>query len=88
MAYWLKQLENVKQCDQRKDSTIDQLKDLILVADRFGFYDASDYLKAITNKGKTKTRRGGEDPDLPDCVPIEMWKETFGGLERVYDDKL
>lgn len=87
MAYWLRQLENVKQCDQRQDSMSNQLKDLILIADRFGFYDASDYLKAVTNKNKAETRYRGEDPDLPDCVPIEMWKETFGGLERVYENK-
>lgn len=42
---WEEELKKVKQCSQRQDSTTDQLKDLIIIANRFGFYDAADYLK-------------------------------------------
>lgn len=44
---WRHQFEKVSQCKQRQDSTNEQLKDLIEVANRLGFYDASDYLKNI-----------------------------------------
>lgn len=27
-----------------------------------------------------------EDPDLPDFIPIEFYKETFGGLENVTEE--
>ena len=45
MAYWARELEKVNQCDQRQDSLNDQILDLIKIANRFGFYDAADYLE-------------------------------------------
>jgi hypothetical protein len=46
---WKQVLKDVKnkygKLPQRRDSTVDQLKDLIVIAERFGFYDAADYLK-------------------------------------------
>lgn len=47
---WKEELKKVKVCPQRQDSTHDQLKDLIQIASKFGFYDAADYLKSICNK--------------------------------------
>jgi hypothetical protein len=32
---------------QRQDSLTDQLKDLILIAESHGMYDAADYLKTV-----------------------------------------
>jgi hypothetical protein len=42
---WRYQLSKVNLCQQRQDSLSDQLKDLITVANRFGFYDAATFLK-------------------------------------------
>jgi len=47
MINWKKELEKINQCNQRQDSTDNQLKDLIIIANKFGFYDASDYIKLI-----------------------------------------
>jgi hypothetical protein len=44
---WQGELEKVKQCPQRQDSTTGQLIDLITIANKFGFYDASDYIKDL-----------------------------------------
>ena len=35
---------------QRQDSTTDQLKDLIAVANKLKMYDAADYLKNVLSK--------------------------------------
>lgn len=37
-------LKNIHQRPQRQDSTIDQLMDLYHVANKFGLYDAADYV--------------------------------------------
>lgn len=44
---WITELAKVKKCPQRQDSMTDQMIDLIVVADRLGFYDASDYIKRV-----------------------------------------
>lgn len=43
---WKEELDKVNKdnCPQRQDSTLDQLVDLMHIANRFGFYDAADYL--------------------------------------------
>jgi hypothetical protein len=46
---WKTEVGKIQKCNQRQDSTVDQLRDLILVADKLGFYDASDYIKEIVN---------------------------------------
>jgi len=48
---WKEELKKIdpKNCPQRQDSTSDQLIDLIQVANRFGFYDAADYLRNVFN---------------------------------------
>ena len=48
---WKNELKKIdpKNCPQRQDSTSDQLVDLIQIANRFGFYDASDYLRNQLN---------------------------------------
>lgn len=43
---WKEELEKVNKCPQRQDSTLAQLNDLIIIANKFGFYDASDFLKS------------------------------------------
>jgi hypothetical protein len=45
MSNWQIEVDNIKRCSQRQDSLTEQLKDLIIVAEKLGFYDASDYLK-------------------------------------------
>lgn len=44
---WKTELGRIKFCGQRQDSTQEQLKDLITVANRFGFYDAADFIKEL-----------------------------------------
>lgn len=45
MSNWKDEVNKIKKCPQRQDSTREQLIDLIVIADKLGFYDASDYLK-------------------------------------------
>jgi hypothetical protein len=47
---WQGELEKVKQCSQRQDSTTGQLMDLITIANKFGFYDACDYIVSKLEK--------------------------------------
>lgn len=47
MKIWQEEIKKIEQCTQRQDSTMDQLKDLIQVANKLGFYDVADYLKLI-----------------------------------------
>ena len=54
MYTWKVELHNVNQCTQRQDSTIDQLRDLIIIANKFGFYDVADYLKQVIEKQDIK----------------------------------
>ena len=53
---WVNELSKVSQCPQRQDSLEDQLKDLVDIANKFGFYDAADYLK-FKQYADRKTRR-------------------------------
>ena len=43
-------LKRIKPLAQRQDSLDDQLKDLRVIANHFGLYDAADVIKAIINK--------------------------------------
>lgn len=43
-------LTKVPQQPQRQDSTLDQLKDLRAVANRFGMYDAADVLRLMIER--------------------------------------
>lgn len=47
---WKKEIRKVTPCPQRQDSVNAQLRDLIVIANKFGFYDASDYLEMILDK--------------------------------------
>lgn len=42
---WKEFIDNVDKLTQRQDSTVEQLNDLIYVANKLGFYDASDWIK-------------------------------------------
>lgn len=42
---WKSELSKVQNCPQRQDSLCDQLRDLRIIANKFGFYDASDFIK-------------------------------------------
>lgn len=44
---WEIELEKVNQCTQRQDSITDQMIDLHYIANKFGFYDAADYIKRV-----------------------------------------
>lgn len=45
VATWKEEIEKLEKCPQRQDSVKNQVKDLILVANKLGFYDAADYLR-------------------------------------------
>lgn len=47
MINWREEIEKIQGCEQRQDSLTEQLKDLVFVANKLGFYDASDYLKLV-----------------------------------------
>jgi len=47
LSPWKKELKKVNQCPQRQDSLQDQLRDLAIIANKFGLYDANDYLKTV-----------------------------------------
>jgi hypothetical protein len=47
LSTWREEIKKVTQCAQRQDSTFDQLHDLAIIANKFGFYDAADYLKDL-----------------------------------------
>lgn len=42
---WKDEIEKIGDCPQRQDGLIEQLKDLIYVANKLGFYDAAEYLE-------------------------------------------
>lgn len=44
---WRTELDKINKCPQRQDSLNDQLRDLRIIANRFGFYDAADYLRDV-----------------------------------------
>ena len=45
---WKSEFGKVKFCEQRQDALVEQLKDLVHVANRLGFYDAADFLTKQT----------------------------------------
>ena len=49
---WKEEIKKVENCIQRQDSLTDQLTDLIFIANKFGFFDAADYLKNIIKNNK------------------------------------
>lgn len=60
---------------QRQDAVIDQLQDLVRVANRLGMYDAADAVRHICETNKyTDVKYGCHlesdigEPVLPDCV--------------------
>ena len=46
---WKFEVDKINKCPQRQDSATEQLKDLIYVSNKLGFYDASDVIKGIIN---------------------------------------
>lgn len=42
---WLRELIKINQCPQREDTLENQLDDLCLIADKFGLYYASNFIK-------------------------------------------
>jgi len=45
MSSWKEQLKKVDRCPQRHDSMAEQMYDLYMIANKFGLYDAADYIK-------------------------------------------
>lgn len=45
LTSWKEEVENIKQCPQRQDSSTNQMVDLQSVANKLGFYDAADYIR-------------------------------------------
>lgn len=55
---WRIEFAQVKQCHQRQDDVYSQLRDLVDVANRFGFYDAADHLKqSFENVAKKREKK-------------------------------
>lgn len=46
---WLREFTKINQCPQRTDSLENQLNDLIQIAEKFGLYYASNFLKNINH---------------------------------------
>ncbi|NHN26799.1 hypothetical protein FIA58_014025 [Flavobacterium jejuense] len=46
---WLKEIEKINQCPQRKDSLENQLKDLCLAGEKLGLVYASHFIKNYYN---------------------------------------
>lgn len=44
-SLWIKELRKIEQLPQRQDSTNEQMVDLYTIANKFGFYDAADYIR-------------------------------------------
>jgi len=44
---WKDELMKVEQCPQRQDSLTDQMIDLHFIANKFGLYDAADYIRRV-----------------------------------------
>ena len=42
---WYEFLKTAPKFSQRQDSTLDQLSDLVYVANKLGFYDAADFIR-------------------------------------------
>ena len=49
---WGKELRKVKQLPQRQDSLTEQLEDLYIIANKFGMYDAADFIRYNILKGE------------------------------------
>jgi len=52
MDSWKIEVDKINVCPQRQDSTAEQLGDLVYVANKLGFYDASDLIQKILRDGK------------------------------------
>lgn len=52
MKDWKDAINALGNFPQRQDSTVDQLEDLVWVANKLGFYDAADNVKALVVKKK------------------------------------
>lgn len=46
MANWAEEIKKIEQCQQRQDSTSEQMIDLHSIANKLGFYDAADLIKS------------------------------------------
>ena len=55
---WKTELKKVDQenCPQRQDSLFDQMYDLYSIANKFGFYDAADYIRETFVKNNNENR--------------------------------
>lgn len=47
LSLWEEELNKICQCPQRQDSLDGQIRDLYIIANKFGLYDAADYIKQI-----------------------------------------
>jgi len=47
VSNWKIELNKIEQCPQRQDSLTDQIIDLYCIANRFGLYDAADYIRRV-----------------------------------------
>lgn len=52
LSTWKEEIKKINPCNQRQDSTLDQLRDLHYIANLLGFYDAADFLKERIYKRK------------------------------------
>lgn len=42
---WEKELKKIDKLPQRQDSLVEQMIDLYRISNKFGFYDAADYIR-------------------------------------------
>jgi hypothetical protein len=68
-------LDAIPKLAQRQDSTVDQLKDLRLVANKLGMYDAADVI----------TRYLGNQFDAADAIPTNVNKHGYKSFGCHFD---
>ena len=51
-AKWEIEVDKIENCPQRQDSTVNQLQDLVVVANKLGFYDATDAIRSMIKNSK------------------------------------
>jgi len=68
-----RRVSNGLACPQRQDSLDDQIKDLRVLATRFGLYDAGDWLAELIGHRERYYRDYGERPDLGNAeMPLDI----------------
>jgi len=83
---WQIELEKIDRVPQRQDSLDDQLNDLITIANRFGFYDAADYLRYTVLKKENVQFKESDNDKIEYGVIVNNKGIPFMGEIREAED--